>query len=703
MSRIKKLFLYFLGILILTIGYYIFFHKPKADLIRSELPLPCNEIILVRSDLINQIASSLKEKSGIQTVVLHGIGGAGKTTLARQYASSQPYPIIWEVNAENSATLNASFERFIYSSCKSEKLKNEFKLISKDNDAVRRERNLYLFFAKIVREYDNWLLIYDNVRQFHDIEKYYPYDTSVWGNGKIIITTRNSRIKDNILIPDSNMIKVDELTELEKTALFKKILPNNINESLKNELANQEFLKTIPSFPLDVITAAYYIREEKTPFAEYLKYIETHNNQFTKLQKELLLNIGGYDKSRYGIISTSVKHLIENNDLLPQLLLLCLLDSRNIPYNLVTKSKDPYIIDQISNIQKLALISLEDKTNNFISIHRSTQAIMLSVILDIVDAERVKKVTNQVVLDFVKYLDNKLSSFSTAEIKLMINHMQRMLGRLEISSDKSRILLKQALGEYHLRIDQDKQAKELFRQVVSDNKKHRDQNSTETATSLVLFAITLVDFAENDKAQELITTALNIFEKNKEDDNNIAWAKVWLGVIQRNNGDYKKSIDLLEQAVSIYDKNKKEQSLYWAYVYLGSSYVSIGNNEKAKYLLEKAQDFFIENNGPKHFRIAWLSTYLGKVYTNMKEYKKAEDALNTSLTLHKNLFEDKHYKIAWSMENLAALYTELGKYQKAKSLATRAIAIYNADESSNLLALSRTKALLNKINQALGE
>src|SRR5260221_993824 len=53
--------------------------------IRNDLAIPVEAAFLNRPDLLSQLNKKFNEKEGIQTVAIIGIGGSGKTTLARQY------------------------------------------------------------------------------------------------------------------------------------------------------------------------------------------------------------------------------------------------------------------------------------------------------------------------------------------------------------------------------------------------------------------------------------------------------------------------------------------------------------------------------------------------------------------------------------------------------------------------------------------
>jgi ABC-type glutathione transport system ATPase component len=73
--------------------------------VHTDLALPQDGLLLSRAEIISQIKDSFRNKQGIQAVALVGIGGSGKSTIARKYARESNASIIWEINAESLATL----------------------------------------------------------------------------------------------------------------------------------------------------------------------------------------------------------------------------------------------------------------------------------------------------------------------------------------------------------------------------------------------------------------------------------------------------------------------------------------------------------------------------------------------------------------------------------------------------------------------
>lgn len=171
--------------LVLLIVYFIsptlFTRHHSFNEIRSDLPLPHESILLSHSSVLDKIKQKLVDKNGIQIVVLVGIGGSGKTTIAHRYARKQKIPLIWQINSETKESLIFSFKQLAYSLCQTEEEKQELRIIPEIKDTYERERKLLLFITKKIKNYPDWLIIYNNVVTFQDIKDCFPYDEKVWG------------------------------------------------------------------------------------------------------------------------------------------------------------------------------------------------------------------------------------------------------------------------------------------------------------------------------------------------------------------------------------------------------------------------------------------------------------------------------------------------------------------------------------------
>jgi len=351
----------------------------NLDQIIIDLPLPHKKTLLTRQSIFSEMEEKLTNNNGIRTVALVGAGGSGKTTIAHRYARDQKTALIWEINCETSDSIISSFKQLAHSLCKTEKENQQLTTILQIKNDQEMEKKLFIFLTKKIKFYPNWIIIYNNVKTFNDIQQYFPYDQNVWGNGRVIITTTDHNIVNNHYILAENIIHVGILNKEEKLELFNKIICDDKNYNNDQQSIIIKFLEKIPPFPLDVSLAASYIKEIKSSYTEYLQYITEPNEGFITVQKSILNDISEYKKTRYDIVALSVKHVIESHpDFVDLLLLICLINSEDIPKDLLIKYKDNIIVNQfIHELKKFSLIAeklLVNSNNNLtLSINRNTQ------------------------------------------------------------------------------------------------------------------------------------------------------------------------------------------------------------------------------------------------------------------------------------------------------------------------------------------
>ncbi|CAF3787076.1 unnamed protein product [Rotaria magnacalcarata] len=285
-----------------------------------------NNFYLERSSILNKMHQLLGVSNAINTVALVGIGGSGKTTLAQQYANSHGTSIVWKINAETAESTFTSLECLAYALCENEADKADFYEIQKITNLFKKEYMTFSFLKRKAPHFKDWILIYDNVTNFSDIQKYLPRTLQDWGGGK--------QIK-------------------KKTRLF---------------------LENIPPFPLDITQAAYYIKNTGTEYAKYLQYIANEDQNFANTQKSILEAITNYTKTR-------------NLDKL--LLLSSILNAENIPKDLlIACCGDIASHNFINEMQKFSLITEDDNNlGNVMSIHASIQSIIFHYVHKIISTE----------------------------------------------------------------------------------------------------------------------------------------------------------------------------------------------------------------------------------------------------------------------------------------------------------------------------
>jgi hypothetical protein len=159
------------------------------------------EVFVARNDELAELYQALRSDGSRRVVVLHGLGGIGKTQLAIEYMKRHrdDYSAIFWLNIKDADSLQQSFVKIA-------------KQIIQHNSSAGRLSSLDLSqdFEGIITAVkawwslpnnSRWLLIYDNyddpkLQDFQsptavDIQQYFPESYQ----GSIIITTRSSQVQ----------------------------------------------------------------------------------------------------------------------------------------------------------------------------------------------------------------------------------------------------------------------------------------------------------------------------------------------------------------------------------------------------------------------------------------------------------------------------------------------------------------------------
>jgi tetratricopeptide (TPR) repeat protein/DNA-binding CsgD family transcriptional regulator len=657
--------------------------------IRSDLEVPTQSVILNRPELTTQINDRFKDRSGIQTIALIGMGGAGKTTLARMYMSEQNVQVLWEINAETKETLNASFESFAQALSTTEKDQKILRGILKIKNSMDREEKVVQFVKEKLRIHSNWFLIYDNVKQFTDIQKYFPKDPGKWGQGRIILTTQDSNIENNNYV-DSSVV-VNELNSEQKLNLFIKIMNNGgaltFSPAQVNEAKN--FLIEIPPFPLDVSVAAYYLKTTHVSYKNYLENMLKYNMDFLNVQKTILQEAGDYSKTRYGIITLSLKHLIDTNpDFKDLLLFISLLDSQNIPRDLLIKYKDAHVVDSfVYHLKKHSLITNEISTAYHLdlgfSIHRSTQAIILAYLTKTVDLQQNQNSTQAIANILGIYMSDVVDKEDFTKMKSLYRHVEQFLSHNNLLNDKNTGSISGELGCIYYYLRNSTKARKLLIDGLAKLKQCDHENHNKIAHFLVYLGNVSRGLGDYEKAKELFEQSFVIYKKNVEDHIGLARASGYLGVVHNGLGNFAEAKVLLERSRVIYEKYPENGvGLARSLAHLGSVHKNLGEYETARDLFEKSLTIY-KKYSEKHVGAAWVCGNLGNVYLKLGDYKKAKELLDESLAICSEHFLEDHVFVARALVHLGVYYREQGHYEKAKELLNKNLIVFENTYGKN--------------------
>lgn len=478
-----------------------------------------NNFYLERSSILNKMDRLLGIPNSINTVALVGIGGSGKTTLAHQYANSHGTSIIWKSNAETPESTFTSLECLAYALCENETDKADFYEIQKITTLFKKEYMTFSFLKHRAPKHKDWILIYDNVTNFSDIQKYLPRTLEDWGSGKVIITTTNSNIINNNYFAKDNVIYVLQLDDAESFKLFNTILDKN-NSAPADQKQTRLFLKNIPPFPLDITQAAYYIKNTNTEYDKYLQYITSEDQNFTNTQKSILGSITNYTKTRSYIIELSLKNIIDSNKDLDKLLLLSsILNAENIPKDLLIACHgDIATHNFINEMQKFSLIT-ENNNNleNVVSIHASIQSIIFHYVHKTIPTEYY----DNIIPAIESYMENELAlNKDLKKTQALSGHLESLLEYEHLFSKESVFNIQNILGNYYYKAFNDiEKAKSFLEHARMVALQYDNSPRINLAKNSLYLGKIYSELGSFQEAEQLLQEATEFFDKQGTSNN----------------------------------------------------------------------------------------------------------------------------------------------------------------------------------------
>ncbi|KAF2259110.1 HET-domain-containing protein [Lojkania enalia] len=224
---------------------------------------------VAREKELSEMHKLLYGHSGRACVVLHGLGGIGKTQLAITYARrhKEKHTAIFWLNANDDDSLKLGFRDIAQQVLRHHRSTGLLASVNLDGDLDRVVNSVkdWLDLPMNTR----WLIIYDNYDNPKmsgglddlavDLHRYLPRSD----HGSIIITTRSSQVSL------SHRIHVQKLQSIQDGL---EILSNTSRrEGIKDDPDAVKLVKELDGLPLALSTAGAYLEHVTTSFSEYLR------------------------------------------------------------------------------------------------------------------------------------------------------------------------------------------------------------------------------------------------------------------------------------------------------------------------------------------------------------------------------------------------------------------------------------------------
>ncbi|KAF2463438.1 HET-domain-containing protein [Lindgomyces ingoldianus] len=253
--------------------------------------------------------------SSRSAVVLHGLGGIGKTQLAIEYIRrhKEKHTAIFWLNANDEDSLRLSFRNIAQQVLKYHPSTGMLSDLDLEGDPDRVVDAVKTWLD--LRNNTRWLMVFDNYdnprtpgssdRSTVDIRRYLPESD----HGSIIITTRSARVSQG------QHLHVQKLTGLEDGL---KILANmSRREGIEKDPDARALVSQLDGLPLALSTAGAYLEHVTTGFAEYVRLYEA---SWLKLQRTSPTLNSYEDRSLYTTWQVTFDRIREQNAASAQLL-----------------------------------------------------------------------------------------------------------------------------------------------------------------------------------------------------------------------------------------------------------------------------------------------------------------------------------------------------------------------------------------------
>jgi tetratricopeptide (TPR) repeat protein len=316
-----------------------------------------NKFFVGREEQLKQIRSRFRNgKTVIVKQTISGLGGVGKTQLARKYAFEriQEYDVIWWINAESSETVFASVRPFL-------ERKKLLDVNGKDPATA------LAIFAEWFEKNEDWLLIFDNAEKYDCILPAIPKS----GRGSILLTTRLSQGEWL-----GEILQLSVFSEAEAVDFLRR------RTGLEDKDRADELAWQLGGLPLALEQAGAYIVENE--LKSYVTYIDLLKKDGLTIFDENE-NITDYEQPLKKTMRISLREIKHEAKLLLQMIAYFMPD--DIPLSIFYDNAEALPEPLKSDFQRqsranrilrdLTRYSLVKRDDDSLSIHRLVQAVVL--------------------------------------------------------------------------------------------------------------------------------------------------------------------------------------------------------------------------------------------------------------------------------------------------------------------------------------
>ncbi|MEW2031009.1 FxSxx-COOH system tetratricopeptide repeat protein [Streptomyces roseifaciens] len=614
--------------------------------------------------LHTRLTTNDNEITAVLPEALHGMGGVGKSQIAVEYVyrNSTEYDLVWWISAEQT---NQIVQSFI------ELGEGMHLRAGTDRGAVPA----VLEALRVGEPYANWLLVFDNAENPHEVRKFFPNG----GPGRVLVTSRNSHWSHL-----ASSLEVDVFARAESITLIRRRSPHISDESA------DRLAEALGDLPLAVEQAAVWLAETGMPVDQYLDLFDTKYAELLRVAPPV-----DYDLPVAAAWNVSLDRLREDHPSALQLLQVCAFFApepidwylfsavRGIegPAALRATLDDPIKLGRaVREIGRYALARIDHRKST-VQVHRLVQRVLIERMSE-VERKEMRHCAHQV----LAYSDprNPQRSPDWPRYSALLPHVRAT--RLvecedpwarELILNEVRFLI--ARTEYEEALDAAEEAAGVWRQKLGEDDEHVIAADQVRAQAL----------RWNNRYNEAYEVQAELVERCRrvlgERHEASQRALSFMALLLRARGEFYRSRELDQRA---YETTLREfgpddpGTLMTAHNYAVS--LRLAGNAKMAY--ERDDDTHqrrVEVLGDDH-----LQTLLSRhcLYIDLQELGKYREALEGQENLRAkavSMLGEEHALTGWVTRELSVIRRKLGDHAGALALSSQVMDLYKTKRKTD--------------------
>ncbi|KAH6704226.1 hypothetical protein BKA61DRAFT_680479 [Leptodontidium sp. MPI-SDFR-AT-0119] len=616
------------------------------------------EHFVAREDELSRMHKTLRGDGSRRAIVLHGLGGIGKTQLSIAYAKrhKDDYSAIFWLNIKDEDSVKQSFAKLA-------------KQISREHSSAipvsNQERNQNLDeVVESVKAWlslpnnTRWLMIYDNYDTPKlsggtdptavDIKKFLPESYQ----GSIIITTRSSEVR---IDPDA--VKLAE---------------------------------ELDGLPLALATAGAYLDQTARSFSDYLRL---YKESWARL-KETSPELSSYeDRTLYSTWQISFDNIKQRNPFSANLLRFwAYFDNQDLWFELLQhdESDKPEWLRELTKdelsfegavrvlsshgLVEVATSSRESIESKGYSIHGCVHSWTIYTLNQEWDYDLAKLA--------VKFVGAHVRGEKDSQPWTMQRRLLQHVARCSYMFLNSLVVDDELAGDCHslgyLYAHQGKlvEAEQMYQRALQGYEKALGSDHTSTLDTVNNLGILYKNQGKLAEAEQMYQRALQGYEKAWGPDHTSTLRTVNnLGILYADQGKLIKAEQMYQRALQGYEKALGPDHMWTLDTVnnLASLYADQSKLAKAEQMYQRALQGYEKAWGPDHTSTLNTVNNLGLLYANQGKLAKAEQMYQRALQGFEKAWGPDHTSTLNTVNNLGLLYANQGKLVEAEKMYQRAL------------------------------